>query len=537
MLVLAVFGAAFCLLLIACTNLASLLLGRSLARRRELAVRVAIGAGRARLVRQLVTEHAVLAFAGGIGGVGLAVLAIPLLAQLVPTALPVATAPRVDGRVLLFAALATVFTTLAIGVATAWRSTAATDAAALQQRAGGARVGRDRMRAALVLAEIVGTVTLLVGCGLLTRALWRVESVDPGFKPDGVLTLRTALPFNAYRGVSSRAPFYDRVLADVRSTPGVVSAAYTSWLPMVFGGGIFPATRAGEATDPRSAVLTSIRFVSRDYFATLGIPVTRGRDLSDGDASGAPFVTVISESLARRLWPGEDPIGRTINIAFADRTVVGVVRDIAVRGFERPSEPQVYAPEQQMRDNLLLFHIPKDLAIKARDDAAALALAPAVTKILHAVAPDQPVSDVQLLSHIMETQTTARRTQVDVLGLFAAVAFLLAAIGIHGMLSFAASTRKQEVGVRLAIGATRADILSMFLRQGLVLGVLGTAMGAPLAYALGRMLSGLLFGVSPADGAVYLAAMAIALVMTISGSLHPAMEAARLNPVSTMRAD
>ena len=535
LLVIAVFGAAFCLLLIACTNLANLLLGRSLARRRELAVRAAIGAGRGRLVRQLLTENAVLAIAGGAIGLWIAAFVTPFLTRLIPNALPVNGAPTIDVRVVTFAALTTILSALGAGMIPGWRSTEDPDATVLRQHTAGA--GPNRLRAMLVLAEIVGTVTLLVGAGLLTKALWHVQAVDPGFRPDGVLTLRTALPMPAYSNVALRAQFYNRVLTEVRATPGVVSAGYTSFLPMVFGGGIFDATRPGGVNDSRGGISTSIRYITPEFFETVRIPIRRGRDVSDRDTRTAPFVTVISESLARQLWPVDDPIGRQLNVAFADRTVVGVVGDIAVRGIERTSEPQVYLPLQQVRDGWLLFHVPKDLAIRAKDDATALSLAPVVRRIIHAVDPGQPVSDVRLLSDVTEAQTTARRAQINVLALFAGIAVLLASVGIHGMLTFAVSTRRQEVGIRLAIGAARGDILGMFLRQGLTLGAIGIVFGVPCAYLLGRALSGLLFGVSPADAFVYVGASALALVMAVSGSLRPAMQAASVDPVTTMRAE
>ncbi|HEX4346901.1 MAG TPA: ABC transporter permease [Vicinamibacterales bacterium] len=535
MLVVVMFGASACLLLIACTNLATLLLGRATARRRELAVRLAIGAGRGRLIRQLLTESALLACAGGAVGVVAAMEAVPLLARLIPNTLPVGGEPHIDFRILVFALAITAATTLAFGAAFAWPSIARAEPAALRGRT--SLAGRDGIRSALVVAQVAGTVTLLVLAGLLVRALWRVQAVDPGFRTDGVLTARTMLPMPKYSRVAARSPFYTRVLTDVRALPGVSSAAYISFLPMGSVGGIFSVGPPGIVPDAAATTRGGIRYITPGFFETLRIPIVRGRDVQESDASTAPYVTIVSESLVTRLWPGQDPIGQRINVAFADRTVVGVVGDIAVRGLERSSEPQIYFPAEQVPDQFLTFHAPKDLVIKTRDDASAAALAPAVVRIVHAADPEQPVSDVQLLRDITAGQTAPRRTQLLVLGLFAAVAFALAAVGIHGLLAFNVTSRLPEVGVRLALGARRGDVLWMFLRQGLVLGAFGVGVGIPLGYVLGHAVSGLLFGVAPGDPASYGGATLLAAAMILLGSLRPALQATRVDPAITMRAD
>lgn len=533
MLVLGVFGAAFCLLMIACTNLANLLFARSMARRQEVAVRVAIGAARGRLVRQLLTESLPLATLGGALGSLLAVLTTPLLARLVPNALPINGTPAMDLRVFVVAALLTLATSLAFGVGPALRScrTGHLDALRSRTAAGGAT---DRLRSALVLAEIVGTVALLVGAGLLVKALWRVQAVDPGFRAEGVLTLRTALPMPKYGEAAARRELYARVLTAARGLPGVTSAGYTTGLPMIFGAGIFAVTVPGTVTDLASAPRVSIRYVTPDFFATLGIPLRRGRYVSDRDDATRPFVTVISESLTQRLWPDQDPIGRTLNVAGNDRTVVGVVGDVAVRGLERVSEPQTYMPVDQMGFGGT-FYAPKDLVVRSSDDPAALV--PAMRRIIRDVDPEQPISDVRLLEEIVASQTSARRDQLVILGTFASIAFLLAAVGIHGLLSFTVSARTQEVGVRVALGAARSTILGMFMRQGLALGLAGVTVALPLAYLGARGMRALLFGVEPGDPVIYGAAALLALVMTFAGTLRPAFRAATIDPAVTIRTE
>ena len=527
-LVLAVFGAALCVILTACGNLATLLFVRVMMRRQETAVRVALGAGRERLVRLLLTESVVLAGIGGIIGVVLAVTGTPLLARLVPDALPVADLPGADLRVLAFATLLTLLTSIAFGVGPALRSYGQLDVNALRSRsANDSRT--SRARAAFVVAQVCGTVTLLVCTGLLLEAMQRVESVDPGFRSERVLTLRTELSFPKYGSIEARREFYSSVLDRARALPGVLEASYTSFLPMVFGGGIFSATTAGDPDE----IAVSIRFITPDYFATLGIPLLDGRDVTERDDAGAPLATVISQSLADRLWPGQNAIGRQLNVEVVGRgwTVVGVVGDVTVRGLERSSEPQMYFPFQQQQ--YLNFYAPKDLAIRTSGDP--LALIPIVREIIRETDPRQVISDVRLLDDVVASQTGSRRAQLSVLGIFAGVAFLLAAVGVHGLLSYAVSTRTKEVGVRLALGARRQDVLGMFLGQALKLGIAGAAVALPLAYAAGRAMEPILFGVGPGNLAIYAAAVALALAMAIAGSLVPAARAARVQPAVTVR--
>lgn len=533
MLVMAVFGAALCLLLIACTNLANLLLARASVRRQEIAVRVAIGAGNWRLIRQLLTESLVLAAIGGTFGSLLAVTATPWLARLVPNVLPVSTMPEVDLRVFTFAALLTLVTSVGFGVGPAVRSSRKVDPLALRARSvTGGRA--DRLRSTLVVVEVVGTVALLVGAGLLLKALWRVQAVDPGFRAEGVLTLRTSLPMPKYNDTVARREFYSHVLTEARALPGVMSAAYTTALPLVFGGGIFAATVPGIEDDPNTAPRVSIRFVTPDFFNALGIPLRRGRVLSDRDDGTAPSVTVISESLATRLWPGQDPIGRTLKVARVDRKVVGVVGNIEVRGLERVSEPQTYFPVEQIGPGLT-FYAPRDLAVRASGDA--MALLPSLRKIIHDADPQLPVSDVRLLEDVVSAQTAPRRDQLLVLGTFATIALLLAAIGIHGLLSFIVSARTREVGVRVALGAARSTILGMFLRQGLLLGIAGVVVAVPLAYLAAHGMKAILFGVEPGDPLIYGSAGLLAMVMTLLGALRPALTAATIDPAIATRTE
>jgi predicted permease len=378
----------------------------------------------------------------------------------------------------------------------------------------------------------------LICAGLLVKALWRIQAVDPGFRADGVLTLRTALPMPKYRREIDRTLFYNKVLSEARTLPGVTSASYISFLPMVMRGGIWPIKLPGMSDEASNLTKVSLRFVTPDFFGTLKIPLRSGRDVAAQDAwKNQPFVAVVSESFARRYWPNQDPLGRHFEIAFFDRVVVGVVADISVRGLEATSEPQVYLSSQQMPNGGVTWFSPKDLVVRASSDASALNLAPALRRIIHDADPEQAVADVQLLSDVVASDTAPRRTQLGVLWAFTITAFLLAAVGIHGLLSFAVSTRMQEVGVRLALGATPGHVLRMFLGQGLTLGGLGVLVALPIAYAAATAMRTLLFGVEPGDPWIYAAGAGLALLMRLLGSFRPAWRAAGVDPAITMRTE
>lgn len=533
MLLLALLGASLCVLLIASTNLSNLLLVRALGRRQELALRLALGAGRERLTRQLLTESLTLALVGGLLGVLVAKAAIPLLARLVPANLPIAQVPDLDLRALVVGILLTLATGLVFGVFPALGLRSEEGATALREgpRSGGGR--RRRLRSALVIAEVAISVVLLVSVGLLSRALFRIQDVDPGFQADGVLTLRTALPIPKYAKTSARQDFYSRVLSQVRALPGVSDAAYISFLPMVMRGGIWPVSIDGRPHNREGSETASLRYVTPEFFSTLGIPIERGRDVAEGDTQEAPFVALVSKSFARRYWPGLDPIGRRFKFAFSDRTVVGVVGDVRVRGLDRESEPQVYIPAGQVEDGSIIGYIPKDLAIRANNPEN---LVPAVRRIIHQVDQEQPVSDVRLLTDIVAAETLPRKAQLRVIAAFAIAAFLLAGIGIHGLLAYAVSQRQGEIGMRMALGARARHIVRLVLRESLLLAAIGAVGGTLLAYVAGRAMEALLFGVRPGDPVTYAAVLGLSLAMTLAGSLLPVVRAVRVDPTTVVRA-
>ena len=529
-------GASLCILLLTCANLANLLLARAGARERELAVRAALGAGKERLVRQMVTESISLALLGGIAGVALAAAAVPLLSLLVPDTLPVAGQPRLDLRVLAAAAGFATLTGLGFGLLPALRVGGRTGFQALREgaRSGGGR--KQRLRHALVALEVAMSVLLLVSSGLLIRAVWRVQSVDPGFAPDGVSTLRTALPRPKYDLTQRRLQFYNRVLTDVRALPGVQSAAYISGLPMVMTGRIAGIVVPGREESPTfRSDIASIRFVTPQYFRTMGIPVLRGRDVEDGDLRGRGPVAVISESFAKQYWPGADAIGRTFKARDEIRTVVGIVGDVKVRGLERTNEPQLYVPAGQVADTAFANDDPKELVI--RYSGGTDALIPAVRRIVRAADPEQPISDVRTLENVVAGETATRRAQLRVLGALAAIALLLSGVGVYGLLAYSVAQRSREIGIRMALGGQPAGVARMVVSQGMTLAALGIIPGVAAAYMVARAMRALLFGIAPADPVTVMVAVGLVLLMTLAGSFLPALRAVRVSPMLALKAD
>jgi len=534
MMLLALCGASLSLLLLTGANLANLLLVRAAGRERELAVRAALGAGRERLVRQMLTESVLLALIGGAAGVLVAMLAVPLLSHLVPTTMPFAEAPRVDLRALVIAGAFTALTGIGFGLIPA-AVAGRTGFTALREgtRGGGGR--RQRLRTVLVTMEVAVSVVLLVASGLLIRAVWKVQAVDPGFASERVLALRTALSGSRSADSVRRTDFYDRVLAGVQGLPGVKAAAYTSGLPMVLTGGIAGVEIPGAEARNRRTDGVSLRYVSPQFFAVLGIPIVQGRRVEEGDRRGRPRVAVVSESFVRQYWPNENPIGQAFRVRGLEPTVVGVVRDIKVRGLERTNEPQLYMAAAQAPGALGGLYIPKDLVIRASGQTETLL--PQVRDVIRRVDPEQPISDVKLLSEVVSGQTADRRAQLRILSALAAVALLLTGIGIHGLLAFMVAQRSREIGVRLALGAEPSRVARMIVGEAARLALLGGVPGVIVAYAAARAMSALLFGVPPSDPLTLTTGSLVVILVTLVGSLAPAVSAVRVSPLEAMRAD
>lgn len=532
-MLLALCGASLALLLLTCANLANLLLARSASRERELAVRAALGAGRERLMRQMLTESLLLALLGGLAGAALAWLSVPLLAQMVPNTLPMSSQPALDMRAFGIAVVLSALTGLGFGLIPAMRVGGRTGLAALREGARGSSFGRKGLRTLLVAIEVTVSVILLIASGLLIRAVWRVQSIDPGFSSSNVLTMTTALPMPKYQEVVPRVQFYDRVLSEVRALPGVESAAYTSGVPMVMTGGITRIVIPG-AEARRDEQTASIRIVSSQLFSTLRIPMQRGRDVAEGDTRDRQHVAVVSESFVQRYWPNTDAIGQTFQTRNRTWSVIGVVRDIKVRGLERTNEPQMYVPAAQA-DSILGIYTPKDLVIRSSRDAASL-IGP-VREIIRKADPQQPISNVRMLTDVVGDQTLTRRSQVRILVALAVLALVLAAVGIHGLLAFTVAQRDREIGVRLALGADPAGVARMVVAEGVRMALIGVVPGVVVAYLAARGMRSLLFGVPAADPLTFSFVAILCFATVVLACVRPAWRAARIEPISALRAE
>jgi putative ABC transport system permease protein len=364
--------------------------------------------------------------------------------------------------------------------------------------------------------------------------LWTIQAIDPGFRLERTLAVRTSLPMPKYDTVGARTGFYDRVLTEIRALPGVSSAAYVSFLPLSdMRGGIFPVGISGRVESRREDEGAFLRYVTPGFFQTLGIPILQGRDVRDADRLDGQPVAIVSASFAAQFFPGQNVLGRRFDFAAENREIVGVVPDVKMRALTLANEPQVYIPHRQLPDRTHEWFAPKDLVVRAAGDP--LALVSAVRAIVQRADAEVPLSDIQTLEQLVDGDLASRVTQVRVLGVFTGVALVLGGIGIYGLLALAVSARVREIGIRMALGARRADVVAMVARRSLSLAAVGVGAGIVLAYISGRWLQSLLVGVSPADGVTFAVAVTLAAATAIAGSLRPALRAARIDPVSVIR--
>jgi putative ABC transport system permease protein len=537
-------GAVGLLLLITCSNVANLLLARGAHRRREIALRQALGAARGRLLRQLLTESAVLAGFGVVAGVVASTVAFGYLSRLIPGTFPTGTSPSLDWRVLAFTAGISLLTALLFGAGPALAATRPGFGDALKKGigAGGAARGA-RARNALVVAEVALTGVLLVAAGLLLRSYAALLAVDPGFAPQNLLIAETELSPTKYAELSRRTAFYDGVRERVDALPGVVRAGYTNDAPLLFKGGRAYVTIEGQPP-PRpqdfARNITSDRVVSPGYFSALGVPLIRGRLFDERDGPDSPRTALINEAMAHKHWPGEDPIGKRFHFGQVSNddapwlTVVGVVGDARQMGLDTAPEAEFYMSADQT-DGAPPFFWPKHLVVRTQGDP--MALAADVRDAVWAVDPDQPVSNVRPMSDVLDAELASRNTQMSLVGGFAALALLLAAVGLYGVLSYAVAQRTSEIGLRMALGAERVDVVGAVLGRALLLAAAGIALSVAAAFVLTRLLGAFLFAVSPTDPATFAGVSALLLLVTIIASYVPARRAANVDPVAALRTE
>jgi putative ABC transport system permease protein len=523
------------LLLIACANVANLLLSRATERRQEMAVRTSMGASGRDLFRQLVAESLVLAGAGGVLGVALAHAGTTLLAEAMPGAfaLPRVAEAGVDARVLVFAVSVTLLTGLLFGLVPALEARRTAPARVLNAEGRGPSRATGRLRGALVVAEVALSLTLLVGAGLLARSFTTLLSVENGIRPEPVLTARVNLSGGRYADGEARSRFFQELVDRIAQEPGVDAVGANTFLPMV-GLGAATSFRDFDApVPPREEWPTAdIRNVEGDYFGAMGIDLVAGRTLRATDGSDAPQVVVVNQSLASRLWPGADPVGRRLAISWGPLEepweVVGVVEDVRIKGPDTEPRPSIYHSYRQAA------YFPfMQLAIRASGDPAALA--PTLRGIVGEMDAGIPLSQPRLMASVVRDAVARPRLTTFLLGLFATVSALLAVVGLYGVLSYAVARRVREIGLRMAIGADGGRVLSMVVRQGMTLVLVGLAVGVVLAVLTGRVLSSLLFGVQSVDPVTFLGATAILGAASLAACVLPGWRATRVTPAEALR--
>jgi predicted permease len=543
-------GAVGLVLLIACVNLANLQLARAASRERELAVRTALGASPGRIVRQLLTESVLLSGLGGALGLLMASWAIPSLLALAPEGLPLPEGVRIDGSVLAFTLGTSVLTGLLFGLLPAWQSARADLQGSLKVSASRATSGPagNRTRRLLVVSEVALAVILLVGAALLVKSFAGLSGTAPGIDPTNVLTMKLSLPEARYGAPEALESFARTVLERVESIPGVEGATFAPTLPFTAGADMDFAIEGryqGPDSDEGKGN-AHYRPVMPGYFEALKIGLVRGRLLSDRDRHGSAPVVVINEATARKYWPGQDPIGQRLRIGYSvprladpePREIIGVVRDVREVGLQEEPPAILYLPVGQMPpvfSSMMVRLLPQGLLVRARGDTAPLAAA--VQREIWAVDSLQPVTDVASMEEIVARSLGSERFNTLLLGLMAGLALVLAAVGIYGVLSYLVNQRTREIGVRLALGATRGEVVRLVLGQGLSTVGVGVALGVVGAIGLTRLLERLLYAVSALDPVAFIAAPVVLVGVALVSTWLPARRASRVDPMVALRAD
>ena len=537
-------GAVAFVLLIACANVSHMLLARAAARREEIALRTALGAGRWDVFRQLLTESLTLALMGGSAGLLLAVWGVRVLLAISPAAIPRVETVGVDGLVLLFALAISLLTGLAFGMAPAWRATAVNLSDALKEGKRGSSEGlrRNRLRGLLVGSEFALAVVLLAGAGLMVRTFLALQNVDAGFDPHGVLSMVVGVAGTEQASGGHTGNFYQEVLRKVGAVPGVQSVSGINHLPLAGDEWGFRFHIEGRPPEPPGKdLVATYRAVFPGYFRTMRIPILRGRDVTDADNLRAPGVVVINDYLARRYWPGEDAIGKRITFDDPAKnpswlTVVGVTKNTAQSNWTSPPEEEVFLPYLQNRDYLDAPTPPfAYLTLVVRTDLDPAALAPAIRGAIHSLDANTPLSEIQTMDHVVAEANGQSRFYLILLGVFAAVALVLAGVGIYGVMSYSVSRRTHEIGVRMALGAQGRDVLRLVVFQGIVQALAGVAVGLAGALALSQLMAGLLYGTRPTDPATFAAVVLVLSAVAVAASYIPARRAAKVDPMVALR--
>ena len=527
-------AAVGCVLLIACVNVANLLLARGVSRRREIAIRVTVGAGRWHLVRQMLIESVLLSIAGGCAGLVLAFWGAQALVALTPRNLPRIHEAGLDLRVIAFTFGISLLTGLIFGLVPALESSKTDLSSTLKE--GGRTLGggaRQRLRNFLVASELALALVLLIGAGLLIKSFLKLHNVDPGFRPEKVLALELALPDSeAYKEPGRKSIFFDQLIQRLEGLPGVTGAGAISHLPLGGREEIEMVTIEGQPKPANEAVIADQRQVTPGYFRTLTIPLRKGRALTAQDSKDALPVAMIDESMARRYWSNQDPVGKRFKLGDMSSkapwmTVVGVVGSVRHSALGAEARPEFFRPYAQSES--------AQMAVVVRSQADPQNLAQAVKREVWRLDQDLPVAKVTTMEAVMADSVALPRFRSLLLGIFAGLALLLATIGIYGVMSYSVTQRTHEIGLRVALGASRGSVLRMVVGQGLVVALAGTAAGLAAAFALTRLLAGFLFGVAPTDAWTYILISAVLVAVQLAASYVPARRAMRVDPMVALR--
>ena len=533
--ILVLFGAVVFVLLIACVNVANLFLVRGAARAREIAVRQACGASRQRLVRQMLTESFLLAFLGGGLGILVGALGIEGLRQLISAEMLQGAIIGMDRSVLLFSGAMVVFVAIAFGLVPAWQASQPHVQETLKDggRSSTASAAQHRLRGLLVMAETALALVLLVGAGLMMKSMYRLLQVDPGFRPERVLTMEINLRTAQYSKPEASRNFWRQVLDKVRDLPGVDAAALGTVLPLSGDHNRADITiEALPTPDPGKFPHPDFHMVSPSYIDALSIPLLRGRNFTDADTDTAPQVALINATMARRFWPNEDATGKRFHWGHPGSKepwieIIGVVGDTKLYGLANPSRLELYMPLQQSRSS--------DMFLVLRSAIDPASLTPAVRDAVASIDKDQPVFSVNTMKQLVDASVATRHITLVLLGLFSGLALLLAAIGIYGVISYSVQQRTHEIGIRMALGAQRRDVLRLVVGQGVKLAALGIAIGIAAAFGLTRLMASLLFGVGAYDPVAFVTAAIILLLVAIAACYIPARRAIAVDPMVALR--
>ena len=534
-------GAVAFVLLIACADVANLILAKTLDRRKEIAIRTALGAGRVRIMRQVLSEAVVLSVAGGLAGLAVAHFATQLVVAFLGTGLPRLNEVRLDLTVLAFTCAIAVLTGIVAGIVPAWRLSKADPQDALKQGGRSGSAGSSsRTRRTLVVAEVALSLVLLVAAGLMIRTLWNLGGVNPGFEPSHVLTARLGVAANDFATPQLEVGFLDRLLQRVRALPGVQSAGAIDTLPLQ-GGSMQPVAVEGQqAQEMAHQPEVSVRVITPGTIPSLGIPLLRGRDVGEADTANALPVVLVSEAMAKQFWPNENPIGKRLTLTFFPgvvREVVGVVGDIKDRGLDQ-NDPvsTLYWPVAQLvyPESMGPFRgFSPSLALRTATDP--VGATSALRGALRDLAPDMPLLEIRPLQDIVAESVAPKRFSMFLLAAFAALALLLAAIGIYSVLAYSVRQRVCEIGLRMALGARMADVLRRVVVDGMKPTLLGVTVGIAASLALGRIMSSLVFGVKATDMPTFIAVSAVLTTVGLLASALPAWRATRVDPLTVLR--